>query len=138
MKSMALIHEKLYQSEDLSLIQFDLYIEDLLQVISRSHLGKNHRVRIKVDADPVPLTITQAIPCGLLLNEIVTNSLKHAFTGDRKGTIAPGMLADVVVLSENLFEIEVDRILEVQVDMTILDGRIVHERTDAARAPVVE
>jgi two-component sensor histidine kinase len=85
--SMALIHEKLYQSENLSEIQFDVYIEELLQVISKSHVSKEKPIHVEIDAEPVPLTITQAIPCGLLLNEIVTNSLKHAFTGKSEGVI---------------------------------------------------
>jgi PAS domain S-box-containing protein len=85
--SMALIHEKLYQSENLSEIQFDVYIEELLQVISKSHVSKEKPIHVEIDAEPVPLTITQAIPCGLLLNEIVTNSLKHAFEGRSEGVI---------------------------------------------------
>ncbi len=85
--SMALIHEKLYQSENLSEIQFDVYIEELLQVISKSHLSNEKPIEIEIEAEPVPLTITQAIPCGLLLNEIVTNSLKHAFPDESEGII---------------------------------------------------
>jgi PAS domain S-box-containing protein len=85
--SMALIHEKLYQSERLSEIQFDVYINELLEVIKKSHFSTQKPVEIKIDAEPVPLTITQAIPCGLLLNEIITNSLKHAFPDDRQGEI---------------------------------------------------
>lgn len=85
--SMALIHEKLYQSENLSEIQFDVYIEELLQVISKSHLSNEAPIEIEIEAEPVPLTITQAIPCGLLLNEVVTNSLKHAFPGRSEGVI---------------------------------------------------
>ncbi len=85
--SMALIHEKLYQSERLSEIQFDVYINELLDVIKKSHFSTQKPVQINIDAEPVPLTITQAIPCGLLLNEIITNSLKHAFPDDRQGVI---------------------------------------------------
>ncbi len=77
--SMALIHEKLYQSENLSRIQFDTYIQQLIKEISASHIPKSRPVDFDIQADPVPLTITQAIPCGLLLNELVTNALKHAF-----------------------------------------------------------
>ncbi|MEX2573157.1 MAG: PAS domain S-box protein [Balneolaceae bacterium] len=85
--SMALIHEKLYQNENLGEIQFDLYIEELLNVISSSHLSNDRKVKININADSIPLTITQAIPCGLLLNEIVTNSLKHAFPHNGSGEI---------------------------------------------------
>ncbi|MEX0646542.1 MAG: PAS domain S-box protein [Balneolaceae bacterium] len=79
--SMALIHEKLYQNETLSQIEFDKYIEELTDVIQKSHSTVERPVSLQLDVDNIQLTITQAIPCGLLLNEIVTNSFKHAFSG---------------------------------------------------------
>ncbi|TVR28279.1 MAG: PAS domain S-box protein [Balneolaceae bacterium] len=83
--SMALIHEKLYQNETLSKISFDNYIRDLIEVIKRSHNTHVRPVEIQIDAEEIEFTITQAIPCGLLLNEILTNSFKHAFPGSFKG-----------------------------------------------------
>lgn len=85
--SMALIHEKLYQSENLSSINFDVYLNELMQVITRAHQSKQTPVEFILDCESVPMTITQAIPCGLILNEIVTNSLKHAFHGREDGEI---------------------------------------------------
>jgi len=84
--SMALIHEKLYQNETLSKISFDNYIRDLIEVIKRSHNTHLKPVEIQIDTEEIEFTITQAIPCGLLLNEILTNSFKHAFPGSFKGS----------------------------------------------------
>lgn len=80
--SMALIHEKLYQNETLSQIEFDVYIRELIDVIRKSHSVKNQQISMHLDLDNVQLAITQAIPCGLLMNEIVTNSFKHAFSAN--------------------------------------------------------
>ncbi|MDZ7714824.1 MAG: PAS domain S-box protein [Balneolaceae bacterium] len=77
--SIALIHEKLYQSEDLSQISFDIYIKELADIILKSMMQKNKNINLNIDADPVELTVNQAIPCGLILNEVITNSFKHAF-----------------------------------------------------------
>lgn len=85
--SMALIHEKLYQSENLSQISFDIYIKELAQFISKSQTPEGKQIEIEVDADPVYVVITQAIPCGLLLNELITNAMKHAFNGNDCGKI---------------------------------------------------
>lgn len=85
--SIALIHEKLYQNENLSEISFDVYIEQLTDVIVSSLNSSQTDVDIKIDVDPVKLTINQAIPCGLMLNEIITNAYKHAFPGQGEGKI---------------------------------------------------
>ena len=85
--SIALVHEKLYQSEDLSEISFDVYIKELLQVMERSIQKRDKTVKIVSDIDPITLTVNQAIPCGLWLNEIVTNAYKHAFEGRDEGTV---------------------------------------------------
>lgn len=79
--SMALIHEKLYQSKNLSQIEFGKYTRELVNVIKSSHLSSDQCVEIELDCDKVQMPITTAIPCGLLINEIVTNALKHAFVG---------------------------------------------------------
>lgn len=86
--SMALIHEKLYQSDNLSVIKFGKYIGELIDVIADSHITKDKPIEIEIESDPVEFTITQAIPCGLLMNEIVTNALKHAFDERKTGTIS--------------------------------------------------
>ena len=78
--SMALIHEKLYQNETLSNIDFGVYIEELVNVIVKTHVSSDSDVSLDIQSEPVDLPITKAIPCGLVINEIVTNSLKYAFT----------------------------------------------------------
>ena len=86
-KSMALIHEQLYQSTDLSRINFAEYVRSLTAHLSRSYVtGPN--VSIVLDIDEVSLDIDTAGPCGLIINELVTNSLKYAFRSGRKGAIS--------------------------------------------------
>ncbi len=86
--SMALIHEKLYQNESLSQINFNRYIKELVDVIQHSHEKKDAKLLINLDVENIKLPITKAIPCGLIINEIVTNSLKHAFDGIDNPTIS--------------------------------------------------
>lgn len=85
--SIALIHEKLYQNENLSSILFEQYLEELTEVIVSSLSSSQTDISINIDADPLKLTVNQAIPCGLILNEILTNAHKHAFEGMDEGTI---------------------------------------------------
>lgn len=80
--SMGLIHEKLYQNESLSDIDFGEYISELVEVIVSSHKKSDKDITIKMDSVPIQLPIKKAIPCGLVINEIVTNSMKYAFPGD--------------------------------------------------------
>jgi PAS domain S-box-containing protein len=82
--SMGLIHEKLYQNESLSDIDFGQYINELVGVIVRSQNKSKEDINIVMDAVPIELPIKKAIPCGLVINEIVTNSLKYAFPKGKK------------------------------------------------------
>lgn len=77
--SMALVHEKLYQNETLSRINFDIYIRELVDVIRNTLNSDFKPIELSLDIEPIQFPITQAIPCGLLLNEVITNSFKHAF-----------------------------------------------------------
>ncbi|MHB1042223.1 MAG: histidine kinase dimerization/phosphoacceptor domain -containing protein [Eubacteriales bacterium] len=86
-KSMSLIHEKLYQSEDLASIDFREYIQSLVDGLLKSYGTDPDRILLKIEFQDIRLGIDTAIPCGLLINEMVTNSLKHAFPGGRKGEI---------------------------------------------------
>lgn len=86
-KSIALVHEKLYQSEDLSHIEFDKYINELLEGIEQTYRHEDTDVRFETDIEPVIININQAIPCSLLLNELVVNAYKHAFVNSSKGLI---------------------------------------------------
>lgn len=86
-KSMALIHEKLYQTGDLTRINLEEYVEELVADLFRSYSVNSHLITYKIISDNILLDINTAIPCGLIINELVTNSIKHAFTGTQTGEI---------------------------------------------------
>ncbi len=86
-KSMALIHETLYQSKDLSRINFAEYLQKLVAHVSRSYRLRPEAVKINVSVDDVSLPIDTAVPCGLIINELASNSLKYAFPADSRGSI---------------------------------------------------
>jgi len=92
-RSMALVHEKLYQSKDLSRIDFSKYIENLIMFLFHSYRVNSDQVRIQTEVQDVLLDINSAIPCGLIINELVMNALKHAFPGGRKGEITISLQA---------------------------------------------
>jgi two-component sensor histidine kinase len=93
-KSMALIHEQLYQSRDLATIDFVEYVRRLAVTLFRSHAVHADAVALKLDLDDVPLGIDTALPCGLIVNELITNALKHAFPPGTNGEIGIGLHAD--------------------------------------------
>jgi PAS domain S-box-containing protein len=86
-RSMALIHEKLYQSEDLARIDIAGYIRDLVTSLFRSYGASAAAIKLNIDARDIFLDINTSIPCGLIINELVSNSLKHAFPDGREGEI---------------------------------------------------
>jgi PAS domain S-box-containing protein len=86
-QSMALIHEKLYQSTDLAQIDFAEYLRDLATSLVRSYCLGQGPLALKISTEEVCFNIATAIPCGLLLHELLSNCVKHAFPGGRSGTI---------------------------------------------------
>jgi PAS domain S-box-containing protein len=86
-KAMALIHESLYKTSDMVSIDLGRYIEDLSVHLLNSYLIEPERITLQVDAGGVSLGIDKAIPCGLIINELISNALKHAFPGDLPGEI---------------------------------------------------
>jgi PAS domain S-box-containing protein len=86
-RSMALLHEKLYRSTDLSRIDLEGYIKELARDLFVSHGVDTERVALELRVEEVSLGIDTAIPCGLIINELVTNCLKHAFPGDAGGRL---------------------------------------------------
>ena len=86
-RSMALVHERLYQSPDLARIDFAEYARNLTSYLFRSYGVHSNVIQLKVNVDDVFLSIDTAVPCGLILNELVSNSLKHAFPDGREGEI---------------------------------------------------
>jgi len=87
-RSMVLIHEKLYQSENIANINFTEYITELVNNLINSYQHNDKKINVKFDIkNNVHIDIDEAIPCGLIINEIVTNSLKYAFVNRKEGTI---------------------------------------------------
>ncbi len=86
-KSMALIHDRLYKNDSLTNIDFKSYIEDLTREISYSYPTISSLVTIESTISNIQLNVNNAIPCGLILNELLTNCYKHAFNGRGSGII---------------------------------------------------
>lgn len=86
-QSMALIHERLYQSQDMIKIEFSEYIQNLVINLFHSYDIDFNQISLELDAQDVPLSINTAIPCGLIINELISNALKYAFPGQGKGRI---------------------------------------------------
>ncbi|MBD1936981.1 PAS domain S-box protein [Microcoleus sp. FACHB-68] len=86
-RSMALIHEKLYRSSDLAKIDLADYIRNLLGNLFSSYGISSQAIELKLKVDNISLDVDTAIPCGLIINELVSNSIKYAFTSDLGGKI---------------------------------------------------
>ncbi|MEG3918916.1 PAS domain S-box protein [Microcoleus sp. T3_A4] len=86
--SMALIHEQLYQSENLDQIALSPYVENLVANLYQSFGCGNTSIQFNLKVDPIYLNIETAIPCGLIINELVSNSLKYAFGSNLNGEIS--------------------------------------------------
>jgi len=86
-KSMALIHEKLYQTGDLTRIDLAEYVNELVSDLFRSYSVNTYLIKYKIKSNSILLDINTAIPCGLIINELVTNSIKHAFPDNVQGEL---------------------------------------------------
>jgi two-component system sensor kinase len=85
--SMALIHQELYQSQDLARVDFGAYVRNLSRHLLSSHGDQEGKVSLRVDADAALMVVDTAIPGGLILNELLTNALSHAFPDGKGGNI---------------------------------------------------
>lgn len=86
--AMALLHERLYQTTDLSGLPLSSYVRDLFRDAAASNSLEPGQIQLKLDADDIPLNIEFGVPFGLLMNELICNSLKHAFPDGRRGAIS--------------------------------------------------
>jgi two-component sensor histidine kinase len=85
--SMSLIHELIYQSDTLADLNFGAYIEVLASKLFAAYCVDPVRIGLEMSVEPISLNLDQSIPCGLILNELISNALKHAFNDGREGTI---------------------------------------------------
>ncbi len=105
---MALLHETLYQSENLSHIDFPEYIRQLADHLFRSYGVASGRIHLRTYLDKLSLNLEAAVPCGLIINELVSNSLKYAFPDGRSGEIRihleeqPAGMAKLVVADDGV------------------------------------
>jgi PAS domain S-box-containing protein len=86
-QSMALIHEQLYESHELANLDFPEYIHRLASRLFRTYQVRADRVKLETEISDVRMGVDLAVPCGLILNELISNSLKYAFPGSREGSI---------------------------------------------------
>jgi PAS domain S-box-containing protein len=93
-RSMALIHERLYCSQDMAKVDFGDYLRDLTNQMVRSYRSKSNQVKLTVSADDVGLSLDKAVPCGLVTNELISNAMKHAFPDGRDGEIHVSLRSD--------------------------------------------
>ncbi len=87
LKSISLLHQKLYQHDELTKIEMDDYINDLAQYIIKNFNLLNKHISLKTDANQIALDLDTAIPLGLILNELITNTIKHSFKDIDEGEI---------------------------------------------------
>lgn len=89
-QAMSLIHQKLYQTEQLTLIDMNSYIRELLNYLDE-HFNTSHKIHFDVQVDNIHLEVTQSVPVGLILNEAITNAIKYAFPENGNGLVSISM-----------------------------------------------
>jgi two-component sensor histidine kinase len=149
-QAIALIHEKLYQSKDYSRVPFSEYARSLAANIFQATGVSPASTTLGMDIETMSLAVDKAIPCGLILNELMTNALKHAFPAGRKGTIQVTLrkssvgevalsVADDGIGLPSSFESERSNSLGMHLVSTLvrqLDGRLEITRSGGARFDV--
>lgn len=114
-RTMALVHEKLYMTKDLARINFAGYVRDLTNYLLSAHGEAASAITLKTDIEDIFLSIDTALPCGMILNELITNSIKHAFPGGRGGEIFIELHLD----NDNLILTARDNGAEIPEDLSI-------------------
>ena len=87
-KTMALIHESLYRSTDFGSIDFSTYLSELISYLLSSYGRTRDEIAVDIQLKMNTMNLDMAVPCGLIANELISNSLKHGFPGGKKGTIS--------------------------------------------------
>lgn len=100
-KSMALIHERLYQSDNMARINFQDYTRHLIHYLLHAYAIDPTRINLRLNCEPLNLNIDTAIPCGLITNELTVNALKHAFPNNAQGEI----LIDFKLIEDDFFQL---------------------------------
>ncbi len=105
-RSMSLIHEKIYQSKNLARIDFGKYIQSLAAYLFRSYSSNAVGISLETSVEALYLDVDTAVPCGLILNELISNALKHAFPDGRTGKISIKLQSDgtrfnILTVSDN-------------------------------------
>jgi two-component sensor histidine kinase len=142
-RTMSLVHEQLYHTQNISAIPFDDYLRNLTLIIASSF--KNDRIKLMTDIRACTLPIELALPMGLIVNELITNVYKYAFPGTRTGTVWVKLLPEgdekhSIIISDNgiglpenfdikkpqsmgtqIVQILVEQV-EAQLDFTVDDG----------------
>lgn len=93
-RTMALVHEKLYQTSDLARLNFADYTTSLVRSLWHSHSTLAGKARLNLELTPLELSVEAAVPCGLILNELVSNALKYAFPNSSDGEVTVGLEHD--------------------------------------------
>ncbi|MFO7846125.1 MAG: PAS domain S-box protein [Balneolaceae bacterium] len=86
-KSMAIVHEKLYDNNSLSEVNLKNYVEELAETIEMNWVSRDSNIQFKLLVDDLSINVNQAIPLSLIIHELTTNAVKHAFTSTRKGLV---------------------------------------------------
>ncbi len=105
-RSIALVHEKLYRSKDLVRIDFSDYVQDIVTNLFHLYGKDPATISLELDIDKLSMHVNTAIPCGIIINELVSNALKYAFPGDLNGRICIRLREDqdrryVLTVSDN-------------------------------------
>jgi two-component sensor histidine kinase len=131
-KSMAIVHEKLYKSETLAKIDFHSYVKTLTSNLLATYRHTKQNISVEVEIADIHLNINTAIPCGLILNELITNCLKYAFIGRNHGEIKVSM----ILISGNVYRLIIQDNgvgLPLGIDINNTDSlglKLVHTLTD--------
>ncbi len=146
-RSMALIHENLYQNENLANIQFSNYVKSLAGNLARTYHDQQRNVRFEYDVEDVFLPLDTGIPCGLIINELISNSFKHAFSHANGGLIKISLIrhgkkeftlrvSDNGVGMDNSFNVEDSRSLGMRIVHKLvqqIDGKLEYDFSEGTK-----